>query len=256
MSDLKVATWNLYQFAEPGTYWYERQETNDYEPDQWADKQAWMADMIAQLDADIIGFQEVFSVAAFKTFMTAQGYPHVAVVDDAAVDPDDPAVFVRPVTGIASRHPFAAPPAPLAYPQDMRDGTQLQDDFDFRRAIIRAEVITPQFGTVTVYVCHFKSQGARVDGDEIAALPDWRARFREHFRVRAIKDADQMARRNGEAAGVSCGDGGTGRGHQQSHHCSWRSERRPRVTNTPVDHAKRQDREYRATTAQRDRRPR
>lgn len=202
MTDLRIATWNLYQFAEPGTYWYERNERNDYEPDQWADKKAWMAQMVSTLDADIIGFQEIFSVDAFKAFMIEQGYPHVAVVAEPAVDPQDSSVFFGPVTGIASRHPFAAEPAALSYPQELRDNTQIQPGFDFRRAVTRAEVVTPQLGKIVVYACHFKSQGAFVDDDEIAGHADWKTRFREHLRQRATKDTDQLVRRSGDAAGV------------------------------------------------------
>jgi len=202
MAELKVATWNLYQFAAPGTYWYERDERNDYEPDQWARKQAWISDLIGQLDADVIGFQEVFSVAEFKTFLNGLGYPHVAVVDDPAVDPEDADVFVGPVTAIASRHPFVSPPTALAYPEEFIDNAEVAEDFTFRRAVTRAEVDTPQLGPVVFYVCHLKSQGAFVDSDTVAALPDWKARFREHLRQRATKDADQLIRRNGEAAGL------------------------------------------------------
>ncbi|WP_120496146.1 endonuclease/exonuclease/phosphatase family protein [Kiloniella sp. EL199] len=202
MMDLKIATWNLYQFAKPGTYWYERDERNDYEPDQWSEKKNWIGDMLVKLDADIIGFQEIFSVDEFKAFMTEQGYPHVAVVDDPAIDPEDDSVFLGPVTGIASRHPFTMQPAALKFPQELRDDTQLEEDFNFRRAITRAEIDTPQFGQVVVYVCHFKSQGAFIDSDAVAAHDGWKTRFREHLRARAIKDTDQLVRRSGDAAGV------------------------------------------------------
>lgn len=202
MTDLRIATWNLYQFAVPGTYWYERVERNDYEPDQWEEKIAWITAMLETLNADVIGFQEVFSVEAFISFMNAQGYPHVAIVAEPAVDVDDPAVFVGPVTAIASRHPFVAAPTALSLPQELLDNTQVQADFEFRRAIARVEVDTPQLGPVVVYTCHFKSQGAFVDDDKVETYPDWKTRFREHLRQRATKDADQLIRRSGEAAGL------------------------------------------------------
>ena len=139
MTELKIATWNLYQFAKPGTYWYERDERNDYEPDQWEEKKGWIAETLATIDADIIGFQEIFSVEEFRAFMEEQGYPHTAVVDTPAVDPQDETVFLGPVTGIASRYPFSAPPMALAFPEELHQNTQLKDNFGFRRAITRAE---------------------------------------------------------------------------------------------------------------------
>lgn len=202
MRDLRIATWNLYQFATPGTYWYERDEKNDYEPDQWDAKKSWIINTLKTVNADIIGFQEIFSADAFKSLMKEQGYPHVALVAAPAVDPTDPAVFVGPITGIASRYPFVSEPTSLPMPQELRDKTQLQDDFTFRRAVTRVEVDTPQIGAVVIYTCHFKSQGAFIDSDEIETFPDWKTRFREHLRQRATKDVDQLVRRNGEAAGV------------------------------------------------------
>lgn len=202
MNELKIATWNLYQFAEPGTYWYERDERNDYEPDQWDAKKAWMAQTLADIDADIVGFQEIFSVDAFKVFMVEQGYPFVEVVQDPEVDPTDPAVFTTTITGIASKYPFVTPPSALSYPQELRDNTKLADNIGFRRAVTRAVISTPQLGEIVVYSCHFKSQGTFVDGEYVAQFPDWKTRFREHLRARATKDADQLVRRTSDAAGV------------------------------------------------------
>ncbi len=202
MANLRIATWNVFQYAKVGTYWYDLDESKDYEEDQWAAKHAWMKDIIDEMDADIIGFQEIFSVQEFTAFINTQGYPHVAVVDKPAIDPSDSRIYVGPVTAIASRHPFISTPTALIYPQELRENTQLQDDYDFRRAIVRAEIDTPQFGSLVVYVCHFKSKGTFVDGDEIAKLESWKDRFREHLRARATNDADQLIRRSGEAAGV------------------------------------------------------
>ncbi|MEL6201265.1 MAG: endonuclease/exonuclease/phosphatase family protein [Pseudomonadota bacterium] len=202
MANLKVATWNLYQFAEPGTYWYERDERNDYETDQWEAKKAWIRNMLAELDADVVGFQEIFSVDAFRTFMAEEGYPHIATVAEPARDDDDTDVFIGPITGIASRHPFASEPAALEFPSELSDRTILEDSATFRRAITRCEIDTPQLGPVVVYACHFKSQGAFIDSDVIAEEPDWKSRFREHFKTSAIKDSDQLFRRTADAAGT------------------------------------------------------
>ncbi len=57
MSHFHIASYNLYQFAEPGTFWYEVDDANDYEVDQWAEKLAFIRASVAEMDADIIGFQ-------------------------------------------------------------------------------------------------------------------------------------------------------------------------------------------------------
>lgn len=202
MTDFKIATWNLYQFAAPGTFWYENDKDSGYAPEDWDAKQAWMRAILRDMDADVIGCQEVFSVDAFRALMQENGYAHVAVVADPATDPDDPAVFRGPVNGIASRYPFAEPPAALSIPHHLRGNLPMVSDFAPRRAILRARIDVPGIGVTTIYVCHFKSQGASVDPDYVAAQPDWKTRFRAHLRANAAKDAEQIVRRSVEAAMV------------------------------------------------------
>lgn len=202
MADLKLATLNLYQYAEPGTYWYEFDERNDHEPDTWAAKQTWIRETLTRLDADVVAFQEVFSTQAFRAMAEAAGYAHIAIVAEPAVDATNPSVFRGPVVAIASRHPFTEPPSALAVPEELTRATPLAPDFAFRRDVVCARIDLPGLGATTVYCAHFKSQGAFVDDDEVAAEADWRDRFREHLRQRAIKDADQIVRRSGEAAAL------------------------------------------------------
>ena len=64
MAALKMATFNLYHFAEPGIFWHERKPAATYSQTQWAEKKAWITSMVAGMDADVIGFQEVVSQRA------------------------------------------------------------------------------------------------------------------------------------------------------------------------------------------------
>lgn len=202
MPVLKLATLNLYQFAEPGTFWYERDERNDHEPDRWAAKRAWIAAMLAEADADVVAVQEVFAPDSLRELAEAAGYPHAALVAEPARDPDDPDVLVGPVVGLLSRHPLLGSPEPLGIPTALLDAAPLSPDFTFRRDVVRARIDLPGLGPTTVMAAHLKSQGAFIDDDAVAALPEWPDRFRKHLQQRAVRDAEQLVRRSSEAAAL------------------------------------------------------
>ncbi|HPY39449.1 MAG TPA: endonuclease I, partial [Thiolinea sp.] len=63
---MKFATFNLFQYVSPDYYWYERDPRNTYLETEWTQKQAWISQRLATMDADVLGFQEVFSVADLK----------------------------------------------------------------------------------------------------------------------------------------------------------------------------------------------
>ncbi len=200
MTQFHIASYNLYQFAEPGTFWYEAEETNNYEPDQWDAKLDFIRARIAEMNADIIGFQEVFSTEAFTTLLQSEGYD-VRILSDTPFEtgPNGETVWLGPNLALASRLPIRSARILSATPGIEPDGL-LADNFDYRRGVIEAEFEVPGLADpLLVYVCHFKSQGAFVDSDAVALLPDWPKRFRKHLRDRALLDANQTIRRAGEA---------------------------------------------------------
>ena len=199
---MHFATLNLYQYAAPGTFWYERDPANDHSPERWEAKEDWIAGILREADAEVVGVQEVFSTDGLRALAARSGYPHVAVVAEPARDPADPDVFLGPVVALLSRHPFIDAPTPLPVSPDLLADLPLAPGFGFRRDVVRARVDLPGLGPTTVMSAHFKSQGAFVDDDAVAALPAWRARFREHFRQRAIRDAEQLVRRSAEEAAL------------------------------------------------------
>lgn len=166
---MRVATFNLYNYAEPGTIYYGRQRnTYDAETD-WAPKHAWMQEIFRTADADVIGFQEVFSVDTLRAFCKQEGYDHFATVETTKLDDDNS--FWRPINAIASRFPFEIEPLPflpaMAAPLDaMREalGIERDEELDgpvergYSRLPVCARVQTPDLGEVTVLVLHLKSK--------------------------------------------------------------------------------------------------
>jgi endonuclease/exonuclease/phosphatase family metal-dependent hydrolase len=201
MTSVKVATFNLYHFAAPGIFWHERKLSATYSPDQWADKKGWIASVVRTMDADVIGFQEVVSHEELGALMAANGYPHFFCTGHPMFDPDDPAVYVNGTVAIASRHPFVSV-RPLSGVGGLPAETVIDDDFNFSRTPVDAVIDLPGIGMTRIFVCHFKSQGAFVDDDQIDALAEWDAKVRTTYMERAMAGVNQVAKRAAEAGAI------------------------------------------------------
>lgn len=201
MADLKVATFNLYHFAEPGIFWHERKANTTYTQEQWSAKLAWISGMLAKMNADVIGFQEVVSDEALRTLAEAAGYPYFYNAARAIFDPDDAAVYVNATVAIASRLPFTAV-NDLAGVAGIPADTVIDERFGFSRVPVEALLQVPGIGELKVYVCHLKSQGAFVDPDEIDAIDDWAGKVKRYYALRAVAGVDQVAKRAAEAGAL------------------------------------------------------
>lgn len=201
MAALKMATFNLYHFAEPGIFWHERKPSATYSQTQWAEKKAWITSMVAGMDADVIGFQEVVSHEELGALMAASGYPHFFCTGHPMFDEDDPAVYVNATVAIASRYPFVSV-RPLSGVASVPDDTVIDADFNFSRTPVDALIELPGLGVTRIFVCHFKSQGAFVDDDDIDALADWGDKIRTTYMERAMAGVNQVAKRAAEAGAM------------------------------------------------------
>jgi endonuclease/exonuclease/phosphatase family metal-dependent hydrolase len=195
---MKLATINLYQFAEQGYYWYDREESNTYHSREWKKKQLWVQQQLIAMDADVVGFQEVFSVDALERLVEKLGYPYFATVEAPRTDDQDPQVFVSPVVALASRFPFTKIQG-VALDGDVKKALPVADDFSFSRKPICATVNTPDLGEVMVYVVHLKSKRAVMDRIEYAADEPWDARIRDSLLRRSRGDVLSMIQRGLEA---------------------------------------------------------
>ena len=169
---MKVATFNLYQFAAPPFFWYQPTPYSTYSSDQWQAKCDWIITQLQRMDADIVAFQEVFSVTALQRLCQKAGYPEFLTVDRPTVDPKNPNVYLKPIVAIASRYPYhsvqsiqattpqtqttsqtqkiAPPPQPL-------ESSPATSPFAFSRSPIKAKFET-SIGDLLIYGVHLKSK--------------------------------------------------------------------------------------------------
>lgn len=151
---LTFATANLFNFIAPPNAYYDFE--NIYDEQAWQDKCRWIREKVAQMNADIVGLQEVFSITAARELFVELGYPYFVTVDEPKIESDY--IYSRPVVALASRYPINHYEAVLP-PIDIIQEYGIQSP-PFSRKPIYATIQVPQIGEVAVCVCHLKSQRA------------------------------------------------------------------------------------------------
>ncbi|PIE12663.1 MAG: alpha-1,4 polygalactosaminidase [Rhodobacterales bacterium] len=193
MTRFTIASFNVKNLIGPDQEFY---EFLTYTPEEYAWKKAWMADQILSLDADIIGFQEIFEESALRDCLdeadrrgealnqsalpdVSKSYRKKAIFRKLAYTPYRDAALAfapnvndgapghrRPGLAILSRKGFSEPPEviqqldpPLQIPLQELGGDDAGHYTVTRlsRPILKARI--PVGGTViTVFNCHLKSK--------------------------------------------------------------------------------------------------
>ncbi len=193
MSDFTVASFNVKNLIGPDQEYYRFQS---YTPEEYAWKEDWLADQILTLDADIIGFQEIFEEGALASVIAetnARGeaangatipdrskrYHRKAIFKKLAFTPYGegtlafaPNIFDgapgsrRPGVAILSRFGFAEPPrviqeleAPLHIPfQELGGGDGGHYTISrLSRPLLLARIPVGE-EVISVFNCHLKSK--------------------------------------------------------------------------------------------------
>lgn len=196
---MRISTFNLYNFAAPPMAWYQR--SNRYSATEWEAKRAWVAGRIADLQLDIVGFQEVFSVGALQSLAAAAGLTHFHVAETPRVSADDPQVFDRPVVAIASRFPILGSRVPVIE-DEMRSFLHLPDDFAFSRLPLAVELDVPGFPGLMVYVIHLKSKRPIMEDVAYPADMPWEEQVADTMRRTSRGQIAALLQRGAEAAAV------------------------------------------------------
>ncbi|QBE64547.1 endonuclease/exonuclease/phosphatase family protein [Pseudoduganella lutea] len=153
--EIRFATFNVCNLAPPGVKLYDNLEPLTL--DAYEAKANWIAQQLDQLDADVIGFQEIFSQAALRDVLSRTRRYRDAL--HAGFDPDPNAQRLTPNVAIVSRLPFAAPPSVHAsFPADVPCDSGSPESDRFARAPLHVQVVLPGERIVDVVVVHLKSR--------------------------------------------------------------------------------------------------
>jgi endonuclease/exonuclease/phosphatase family metal-dependent hydrolase len=151
--EIRFATFNGFNLAPPGVKLYDNLEpltAADYEA-----KLNWTARQLDQLDADVIGFQEVFSQDVLREVLARSR--HYRNAWHAGFD-QGPERLV-PNVALVSRLPLAGPAVSYAaFPDGVALPPGSSDANRFARAPLHAQVVLPDQRLVDVLVVHLKSK--------------------------------------------------------------------------------------------------
>jgi endonuclease/exonuclease/phosphatase family metal-dependent hydrolase len=152
--EIRFATFNVFNLAPPGVKLYDN--LVPFTPAEYEAKLAWTARQIDLLDADVIGFQEIFSQEALRQALArTHGYRdavHLGFDPDPAADRLTPSVALVSRLPVAEREALPDFPSGIAMPPGSRDADR------FTRAPLHAAVVVSPDVTVDVVVVHLKSR--------------------------------------------------------------------------------------------------
>lgn len=165
--EIRFATFNVCNLAPPGMTFYDN--LPPYTPEEYEAKLNWLAHKIDEIDADVIGFQEVFSQSCLRTVLARSRNYRDAL--HAGFDPDPAIAPLTPSVALVSRLPFAAAPAAFHSlpPALLANLARLDSPLTrFTRPLLHVQVqVAPQL-TVNVLVVHLKSKRPDyLDGEDI-----------------------------------------------------------------------------------------
>ena len=153
--EIRFATFNVCNLAPPGAKLYDNLlplSEAEYEA-----KANWTAQQLDQLDADVIGFQEIFSQEALRDVLSRTRKYREAL--HAGFDPDPSAARLTPNVALVSRLPLQGPPEIYAnFPEGVPADSGLPESDRFARAPLHARIVLPNEVLVDVIVVHLKSR--------------------------------------------------------------------------------------------------
>ena len=153
--EIRFATFNAFNLAAPGKQLYDN--LLPVTSDEYEAKLDWTARQIDLLDADVIGFQEIFCQASLRKALSRTRRFRDAI--HVGFDPDPAAERLTPSVALVSRLPLAGPGVALEhYPAGVAMAEGTRDAQRFSRAVIHAAVVVSPDVTVDVIVVHLKSK--------------------------------------------------------------------------------------------------
>lgn len=193
-----AASFNTFNLISPGVPYYGEKP---FSQDEFARKARWMGERLRDIDAAIVGFQEVFDESALRQVMEQ----NALFADGTVVAPNITAP--EPGVGLATSLPIVDAPSSIhAFPDEFALEVEGLDDpvAGFRRPLLRAKLKLNETHDVTVFVAHLKSKRPLIpdDADRDDPLEQARGQLRA-LTVRAVEAAALRALLVKELRGVT-----------------------------------------------------
>lgn len=155
---IKIGTFNLLNLALPDERYYNRR----YSKDDFERKVNWISSQLIRMNADIVGFQEVFHLPALEQVVAASGMYQSASICMSDRNGDGPAVALVSKFEVLEHDVFTDFPEQAILEVD---GTQVPIT-RFSRPVLRAKVRLADDLVANVFVVHLKSKRPKVPDDQ------------------------------------------------------------------------------------------
>ncbi|MFO1219557.1 MAG: endonuclease/exonuclease/phosphatase family protein [Burkholderiaceae bacterium] len=190
---LTVASCNMLNLALPLRAFYENQEP--YTADEQARKTAWLGAMLERLNADVVGFQEVWDEPALKAAVARSGLHYGLVAAPGA----EAGAAGTPRVGLATRLQLESIASIAEFaPAERVMVPELGEHARFERPVLKAALRTKHGQLLHVLVVHLKSKRPKFLLDaQGAALED-----RDDPRIVARASLRALLMRGAEAAAL------------------------------------------------------
>lgn len=154
--NFKVSTFNLYNLVLPNVTYYDR---NRYNSEEYAKKITWIAGQLERMDADLIGFQELFHEQALKeTVEKIKSYDNAQLI--VGYPPNYNSERLSPLVALVSRFPVVSHQVYEDFPPEAILGINDQNIplKKFSRPVLSVDVQINEQIECTVFVVHLKSK--------------------------------------------------------------------------------------------------
>lgn len=191
---LTVASCNLLNLALPGRVFYANQEP--YGADEQAKKLEWLGSMLARLNADVLGFQEVWDESALISAVARSGLRYGRVAAPGA----EAGAIGTPRVGLATRLEVEALSSIAEFaPTEQVIVPELGEHSRFERPVLSATLRTRHGQLLHVLVVHLKSKRPKFlqdpDGEPLEDRDDPRVVARATLRALLMRGAEAAALR-------------------------------------------------------------
>lgn len=150
---LMVANANLLNLAAPGHVFYANQPP--YDDDDYRRKVAWLGEMLGRVNADVIGFQEVWDASALQAAVAASGLRYAHTVAPGA----EQGAEGTPRVGLATRLAVEAVSSITDFlPSQWVPVPELGQHARFERPVLHARLRMKHGLLLHVLVVHLKSK--------------------------------------------------------------------------------------------------
>jgi endonuclease/exonuclease/phosphatase family metal-dependent hydrolase len=177
MKNIRIGSFNVFNLVRPGVGYY---STKPYSSAEFSDKTMWIGRQLDDMEAEIVGFQEVFHQDALRTALERSArFAGVEPIVFATNEAQQPAR--TPAVALATTLELEGAPESIAdFPSDSLLSVPTKPDdaalvaipvTQFSRPVLKARVRLSDSVIATVFVAHLKSKRPTLLDSEVSKEP-------------------------------------------------------------------------------------